>query len=266
MVLSDISVKRPVFAAVIAILLAIVGLVGFLSLSVREYPDVDPPVVSVDTVYTGAAASVVESRITQVLEEALSGIEGLQTLTSRSRDGQSSITIEFYPGRDIDSAANDVRDRVSSTVEDMPEEALPPEVRKVDADAQPIMFLVFRKPDWNQLQITDYIDRNIEDRMSAIDGVARIQISGEARPAMRIWMQPQRLAAFSLTPADIEAALRRQNVELPAGRLESTSQNVTLRVDRPFSTPKQFAQLIVGRGADGYLVRLGGVTRVERGA
>ncbi|HEV2747585.1 MAG TPA: efflux RND transporter permease subunit [Allosphingosinicella sp.] len=263
--LSDVSVRRPVFAAVIAILLAVVGLVGFFSLSVREYPDVDPPVVSVETVYTGAAANVVESRITQVLEERLSGIEGLQTITSRSRDGQSDISIEFAPGRDIDTAANDVRDRVGGAARDLPEEALAPQVRKVDADASPIMFLVFSKPGWSRLELSDYIDRNVLDRFSAIDGVARVFVGGEARPAMRIWMRPERLAAFGLTPADVETALRTQNVELPAGRLESSAQNVTLRVERPFTSPQQFSQLVVGRGEDGYLVRLGDVARVEQG-
>jgi multidrug efflux pump len=265
MKLSDVSVRRPVFAGVIAILLAVIGLVGFMSLSVREYPDVDPPVVSVETSYTGAAASVVESRITQVLEERLSGIEGLQTITSRSQDGQSNISIEFAPGRDIDTAANDVRDRVGGAAQDLPEEALAPQVRKVDADASPILFLVFSKPGWSQLQLSDYIDRNIVDRFSSIDGVARVFIGGEARPAMRIWMRPERLAAFGLTPADVENSLRTQNVELPAGRIESQAQNVTLRVNRPYTSPQDFTSLIVGRGEGGYLVRLGDVARVEQG-
>ena len=141
MQLSDLSVKRPVFAAVLAMLIAVVGVVGFFSLSVREYPDVDPPIVSVDTVYTGAAANVVETRVTQVLEERLAGLEGLQTITSRSRDGQSDISIEFTPGRNIDSAANDVRDRVGGAADDRPDEVRPPGVRKVDADAAPVKFL-----------------------------------------------------------------------------------------------------------------------------
>jgi multidrug efflux pump len=263
--LSDLSVRRPVFAAVVAMLIAVIGIVGFFSLSVREYPDVDPPVVSVETQYIGAAANVVETRVTQVLEDQLSGVEGLQTITSRSRDGQSSITIEFIAGRSIESAANDVRDRVGAAAGSLPDEVRPPEVRKVDADAFPIMFFVISKPGWSTLELSDYVDRNVVDRFSSIGGVARVFIGGEARPAMRVWMQPGRLAAFGLTPADVEAALRRQNVELPAGRLESAQQNVTLRVDRPFTTPAQFAQLIVGRGEGGYLVRLGDVARVEKG-
>ena len=266
MTISDLSVRRPVFAAVIAILMVLVGVVGFLNLPVREYPDTEPPIVSVSTNYTGAAASVVESRVTQVLENALAGIEGIDTITSRSQDGQSQITIEFAPGRLVDSAANDVRDRVGGVADDLPEEVLAPEVRKVDADASPILFLVISKPGWSRLELSDYVDRNLVDRFSSLDGVARVFVGGEARPSMRIWLKPDRLAALSLTPADIETALRSQNVELPAGRLESSSQNVTLRVNRPFANQAQFEQLVVSRGTDGYLVRLGDIARVETGA
>ncbi|RVT40253.1 efflux RND transporter permease subunit [Sphingobium algorifonticola] len=266
MVLSDISVRRPVFAAVLAVLLCIVGLVGYFSLSIREYPDTDPPVVSVQTAYTGAAASVIETRITQVIEDAVAGVQGIQTITSDSRDGQSNINIEFDPTRDIDSAANDVRDRVGSVTEDLPEDVLAPEIRKVDADARPIIVFLFSRPGWTQVQISDFVDRNISDRFSAINGVARINIFGEARPSTRVWLNPERLAAFGLTPADVENALRSQNVELPAGRLESRDQNVTLRVDRPFGNSDQFAALIVGRGTNGYQVKLGDVARIEQGA
>lgn len=265
MTLSDISVRRPVFAAVLAILMVLVGLVGFLNLPVREYPDTEPPIVSVGTSYTGAAASVVETRVTQVLENALAGIEGIQTITSRSRDGQSDITIEFAPGRPVDAAANDVRDRVGGVADDLPEEVLAPEVRKVDADASPIVFLVVSKPGWSRLELSDYVDRNLVDRFSAIDGVARVFVGGEARPSMRIWLKPDRLAALGLTPIDIENALRSQNVELPAGRLESTDQNVTLRVSRPFGNEAEFRQLVVARGTDGSLTRLADVARVETG-
>ncbi len=265
MTLSDISVRRPVFAAVIAILMVLVGIVGFLNLPVREYPDTEPPIVSVGTSYTGAAASVVETRVTQVLENALAGIEGIQTITSRSRDGQSEITIEFAPGRSVDSAANDVRDRVGGVADDLPEEVLAPEVRKVDADASPILYLVVSRPGWSRLELSDYLDRNLVDRFSALDGVARVFVGGEARPSMRIWLQPDRLAALGLTPLDVENALRSQNVELPAGRLESTDQNVTLRVSRPFGNEAEFQQLIVARGADGSLIRLADVARVETG-
>ena len=266
MMLSDVSVRRPIFAAVLAILLTVIGVVAFFALSVREYPDVDPPIVSVETTYTGAAANVVESRVTQLLEERLAGIAGIQTITSQSRDGSSNISVEFTPGTNVDSAANDVRDRVGGAAEDLPEGALPPEVRKVDADAQPVIwFALSAPPGWTRIQLSDWADRNLVDRFSAIDGVAQVQIGGEARPAMRVWLDPAKLGAFALTPGDVETAMRTQNVELPAGRIEAQSQNVTVRVNRSFATPEQFAQLIVARGAGGYLVRLGDVARVELG-
>ena len=265
MMLSDLSVRRPVVAAVMAILLTIVGVVGFMNLSVREYPDTDPPVVSVQTTYTGAAAAVIESRITQPLEERLAGVEGIETITSRSSDGRSDISIEFRPGHNIDAAANDVRDRVAGAAQDLPEEALAPEVRKVDADSQPIMFFVVQAPGWDPMKLSDYVDRVLADRLSTLDGVAQVNLSGLAKPAMRVWLNADRLAAYRLTPRDVETALRTQNVELPAGRLESTQQNVSLRVTRGFVTPADFRGLVIGRGSDGYLVRLGDVARVEQG-
>ncbi|KPF72168.1 multidrug transporter AcrB [alpha proteobacterium AAP81b] len=265
MMLSDLSVRRPVLAAVMAILIAIAGLVGFLNLSVREYPQTEPPIVSVSTTYTGAAASVVESRVTQPLEERLAGIEGIETISSRSSDGQSNISIEFRPTSNIDNAANDVRDRVAGAADDLPDEVIAPEVRKVDADAQPILYIIIRAPSWNKIKLSDWVERFMVDRFSTLDGVAQVQFSGQARPAMRVWLDVERLAAFRLTPGDVEAALRRQNVELPAGRIESKQQNVSLRVTRGFQTPADFRALVVGRGADGYLVRLGDIARIEQG-
>ena len=263
MVLSDVSVKRPVFAAVIAILLVLFGLVSFFRLPVREIPDVDPPVVSIQTGYRGAAANVVESRITQVIEDRISGIEGINAITSNSQSGQSSISIEFRATRNIDAAANDVRDRVSGALGNLPEEADPPEIQKVDADEQPILWIVLIGKDWTTLRLTDYADRFLSDRFAAIDGVARVQIGGEARPSMRIWLDRAKLAALGLTTGDVEAALRSQNIESPAGRLETSGQNLTVRIDRSYKTPADFAALVVRRGAAGYLVRLGDVARVE---
>lgn len=265
MVLSDMAVRRPVLAAVVAILISLVGAIAFTQLPVREYPQTDPPIVSADTTYTGAAAAVVESRITQLIEERLAGVPGVRTLTSRSRDGNSSISIEFDPGRNVDEAANDVRDRVAGVLDNLPDEARPPEVNKVNNDEQAVLWLTAEAPTWSPIQLTDYVDRVIADRFASIDGVARVQISGEARPAMRVWLDPSRLAAYQMTPGDVETALRRQNVELPAGRIEAENQNVTVRVNRPFTTADQFRALVIGRGADGYQIRLGDVARVEEG-
>ena len=266
MILSDLSVRRPVVAAVMALLMTIVGIVAYNQLSVREFPDTDPPVISVQTVYTGASASVIESRITQPLEDRLAGVEGIETISSRSSDGRSDITIEFKAGRNIDSAANDVRDRVAAGAADRPDDALPPEVRKVDADAMPIIFFFVSAPNWDPIKLGEYVDRVVVDRLSALDGVAQVTTVGLARPSMRIWLDPGRLSAYRLTPRDVENALRSQNVELPAGRIEARQQNVTLRINRAFTTPADFRSLVVGRGPDGYLVRLGDVARVEEGA
>ena len=243
-ILSDVSVKRPVFAAVISMILVLAGVVAFISLPVREYPAIEPPIVSVEVNYPGAAASVVESRITQLIEDRIAGIEGIETIRSRSRDGVSDVNIEFSATRDVDDAANDVRDRVSSALDNLPEEADPPEVRKVDADAQAIMWLNLTGEGRDPLWLADYADRILVDRFSSIDGVARIQTGGTSRPAMRIWLDRERLAAYRLTPGDIETALRAQNVELPAGRVEAQTQNLTVRVARAYRTARDFEQLV----------------------
>ncbi|HEY6868213.1 MAG TPA: efflux RND transporter permease subunit, partial [Novosphingobium sp.] len=265
MILSDLAIRRPVVATVMAILLTVIGLVGFMNLSVREYPDTDPPVVSVSTIYTGASSQVVENRITQPLEDRLAGIDGIESIISRSQDGRSDITVEFRAGRDVDSAANDVRDRVGGAASTLPEDALAPEVRKVDADAQPIMFLFVRAPGWDKVKLGEFTQRQVIDRLATVDGVAQLTPAGLALPAMRVWLDPGRLAAYRLTPRDVENALRSQNVELPAGRIEGRSQNLSLRVRRGFTTPADFATLVIGRGPDGYLVRLGDVARIEEG-
>ncbi len=264
--LSDISVRRPVFATVLALLIFAFGLISFFRLPVREYPNIDVPIVSVDTRYRGAAAAVVESRVTQLIEDRLSGIEGLKAITSSNRDGRSSIDIEFNINRDIDDAANDVRDRVSAVISNLPQEADAPQIAKVDADAQPIMFVGLFSETLSRLEMTEYAERFIADRLSSVNGVARLNLVGGARPSMRIWLDHNRLAAFGLTTTDIENALRRQNVELPAGRIESEKMNLTVRVQRAYATPQQFSEMILQRGANGYLVRMGDVAHVELGA
>lgn len=263
MILSDISVRRPVFAAVLSLLLVLVGVVSFTRLPVRDLPAIEPPIVSIDTTYRGANAQVVENQITQILEDRISGIEGIETITSRSRDGRSDISIEFSATRDIDAAANDVRDRVSGVLDNLPDEADPPEISKVDVDAQPVLWLNVIHPEWTTMQLTDYAQRVLVDRFGAVNGVSRVQIGGEARQAMRIWLSRSQLIAYGLTTTDIENSLRRQNVELPAGRIEGASTNLTVRVTRQFGSVPEFERLIVGRSADGYLVRLGDVARVS---
>lgn len=265
MFLSDISVKRPVFASVLSLLLIVFGLMAFLRLPLREYPDIDPPVVSVETSYVGAAANVVETRITELIEERIAGIEGIESIVSQSEEGRSKVTIEFRVGRDIDAAANDVRDRVSSILDDLPDEADPPEIRKVDADDDVILWLNLASPNLTVPELSDYANRYLVDRFSVIDGVARVLVGGDQSYAMRIWLDRKALAARGLTVADVEDALRAENIELPAGRIESDEREFTLRVRRSFLKPEDFAQLVLKKGeADGYLIRLGEVARVSK--
>jgi len=263
MKLSDISIKRPVFAAVMSLLLIVLGVMSFSRLTLRELPAIDPPVVSVSVDYTGASAAVVESRITQVLEDALAGIEGIETIEARSINGRSSISIEFSPTREIEAAANDVRDAVSRVADRMPEEARPPEIAKVESDSDPIIWLNMSSNAMDTLQLSDYAERYVVDRLSSIDGVAQVRIGGQQRYAMRIWLDRDQLAARGLSVNDVEDALDRENVELPAGRIESSERDFTLRVARNYQKPEDFAQIPLGKGSDGYVVRLGDVARVE---
>ncbi len=266
MLISEVSVRRPVFATVISLLLIIFGLVSFERLSVREYPDIDRPFVSITTTYTGASAAVIETKITQVIEDAIAGIEGILKIESESEDERSQVRIEFDVSRDVDAAANDVRDRVSRVSRQMPEEADPPQVIKADSSQEAIMILHFTSDRMSTLEVTDYAERVLIDRFSTVPGVARVSLSGGRRYAMRIWVDRQALAARGLTVADIEDALRRENVELPAGRIESQTREFSLRTLVGLETEEDFRNLVVSRGADGHLVRLGELAQVQLAA
>ena len=265
MILSDISVKRPVFASVISLILVALGILSYLKLPLREFPDVDPPIVSIDTIYEGASANVVETRITEVIEDSVAGVESIESITSTSSDGQSRIAVEFSTDRDIDSAANDIRDRVSGVLDNLPDEADPPEIQKVSSDDDAIMWFSFTSTNMNILQLTDYAERYLVDRFSSIDGVARVRISGNQTYSMRIWLDREALAARNLTVSDVEDALRAENVELPAGDIESVNKQFTVRMKRNFATSKDFKKLVLKKGDD-YLIRLGDVARVSKEA
>jgi multidrug efflux pump len=266
MFLSDLSIRRPVLATVFSMLLVVFGIISFERLPVREYPDIDPPVVSVEARYPGAAAAVVETRVTQVVEDAISGIEGIRSIDSESRDGISEVTVEFYIDRDLEAAVNDIRDRVSRILDDLPEEADPPEIFKVDSNSSVIMWLNLVSNRMDGLELTDYAERYLVDRFSVLDGVARVFVGGARRYAMRIWLDRQAMAAQDVAVADVEQALQNQNVELPAGRVESTRKEFTVRVTRLFDSAEDFGRLVVRQGGDGHLIRLKDVARVERGA
>ena len=247
-------------------LLVVFGGFALLGITLREYPDVDPPVISVNTAYPGASAAVVETKITQLLEDRISGLEGIRSVASSSTDGNSKIVVEFNLSRDIEAAASDVRDRVARLLDELPSESDAPWLDKADVDASPIMQLVLSSDRMSALELTDYADRFVVDRFSAIDGVSRVNPTGARRKSMRIWLDPAQLTARGLTVNDVESAIERQNVERPAGRIESTDRELTLRTTRPFATADDFAGLVVARGDDGYPIRLGDLGRVEVGA
>lgn len=261
--LSDTSVKRPVFAAVLSLLLVAFGILAYNTLPVREYPDISPPIVSVSTTYVGASADVIETRITQPVEDQISGIEGIKNIRSSSRDEVSRINIEFELWRDIDQAANDVRDRVSRIVGVLPDDVEPPVVAKQDSDARPVMYISLSSDEFDMMALDDYARRYIVDRFSVIPGVSSATVSSNGRASMRIWLDRLALAARGLTVVDVENALRRENLELPAGRIESANTEFRVRLARSYDSADDFRALVVSRGDDGYPVRLAEVAEIE---
>jgi multidrug efflux pump len=264
MTLSDLSVRRPVLATVLSLIIIAFGLIAFTTLPLRELPDVDRPIVSVNTSYPGASAQVVENQITRVIEDQLSGIDGIDVIGATSRDGRSSINIEFTLDRDIEDAANDVRNAVSRARGQLPADVDEPVIRKADADADAIIWYSLESTTLNRIELTDYADRYVVDRLAVLNGVANVQIGGAYRRALRIWLDTNALAARGLTVQDVESALRSQNIELPAGYVQSQERDYQVRVARAFETPEQFQRLPISRSAtDEAVVRLGDVARVE---
>jgi multidrug efflux pump len=264
MTLPELCIRRPVFATVLSLIIVLVGLVSFQRLTVREYPNIDPPVVTVDTVYPGASAQIMETQVTQVLEDALAGLEGVDFTKSISREQASQISVTFRLTRDPESAASDVRDRVARARGQLPDEVDEPVVQKAEADAQPIIFVPILSDRHNRLQLFDYADRNIKDRLQALPGVAFVRMFG-SRYTMRLWLDPERLAAYGLTPQDVEDALRRQNVDVPAGRVESVAREFTVLSETDLRSPEDFNNLVI-RQSGGFLVRLSDVGHAELGA
>ncbi|MEM6792772.1 MAG: efflux RND transporter permease subunit [Acidobacteriota bacterium] len=262
MTLYTLSIRRPVLAIVMSLVLVIFGAIAFTELGVREYPSVDAAVITVSTSYVGANAEVIESQITQVLEERINAVPGLDTLTSTSREGRSTIVAEFDLSVDLETAANDVRDRVSQAVRDLPPDADPPSVAKADADRSPVVFLNAKSNQRDLLELTDFCENVLKERLQTIPGVAAVDIWGEKRYSMRLWLDPARLAAYSLSPVDVRDVLRSENVELPAGRIEGSDVELTVRTSSRLETTEEFNDLVLKRGAGG-IVRLKDVGYAE---
>ena len=264
MQLSETSVRRPVFATVLSLLIVLVGFVSYTRLNVREYPKIDNPVVTVETKYTGASSAVVESQVTKVLEDSLSGIEGVDVITSISRQEQSQITVNFVLSRDADSSAADVRDKVSRVRQRLPQGIDEPVIAKVEADAFPVIWLSFSADNMDVMQLSDYANRIAKPMMQTAPGASDVRVYGERKFAMRIWLDPDRLASYKLTTQDVEDALRRSNVEVPAGRIESKFREFNVTAATDLQKPAEFRQVVI-KAINGMPIRISDVARVEQG-
>ena len=260
----EFFIRRPVFATVMSLIVVLIGIVSYSRLTVREYPNIDEPIVSVRTEYLGASPEIIETQVTQVLESSIAGIEGIETMVSSSQPEESRITVRFRLATDPDVAASDVRDRVARVRARLPTEIEEPVIAKVEADAQAIVYIAFTSNRHKPVEISDYADRYVRDRLQNIPGVAEVRIFGERRYAMRIWLDRARLAAYDLTVADVENALRQQNAEVPSGRIESLDREFTVLSRTGLTTPAQFERIVV-KDAEGFPVRLRDVAKVELG-
>ncbi len=265
MIISDTSIKRPVLTTVGALIVILLGLLSYKQLPVREYPDTDVPTVSVSTIYRGASAEVVESRVTEPLEEQLAAIDGIRVMKSSSYEEASVITIEFLLERDPDEAANDVRDRVSRARDQLPDEVDEPIIAKEDADAQPVIWMTFTSDRFTRTELTDLVDRIAKQRIQTVPGVGTIFIGGERRYAMRLWLDPDKLASYQLTPVDVENALREQNVDIPGGRIESFAREFTVRTQGDLRDAAAFEDLVIATRGNSQ-IKLKDVGRAELGS
>ncbi|MEQ9221634.1 MAG: efflux RND transporter permease subunit [Cyclobacteriaceae bacterium] len=260
--LSNISIDRPVLAVVMSLIIILFGVIGFNFLGVREYPSVDPPIITVSTSYTGASADVIETQITEPLEESINGIDGIKTLASISADGRSNITVEFELEADLEKAANDVRDKVSRALNNLPPDADPPIVTKADANSSPIIALRIFSEKRNLLELTEIADNLFKETFQTINGVSEVLIWGEKKYSMRLWMDPERLAAYRLTPLDVYNAVQSQNIELPSGRIEGAATELTVRTFGRLSSPDEFNDLII-RETENDIIRFRDIGRAE---
>ena len=265
MFLTDISIKRPVFATVMSIVLVIFGLVVFNRIAVRELPDIDPSIVTIRTIYKGASAEIVDSQITQKIEDIVGGTPGLATISSKSEDGRSVVTVEFEPGVIVDEAANDIRDRVSRIIDNLPDNATRPEIFKTSEGNQVAIWLRLRSERLSALELSDYASRYLKDYFSSVDGVGNIILSGEKELSLRIWLNPTALAARDVSVGEIENILLKENIEFPSGKLESKKIDLILKLDKSYKNLEDYKNLVIKKGRDGSITKLKDVARVEFG-
>jgi multidrug efflux pump len=263
--LSTISIRRPVLAIVLSLTILLFGAIGITLLGVREFPSVDPPIINVRTTYVGANADVIEAQITEPLEEAINGIAGIKSLTSTSNDGTSNITVEFDVGADLEAAANDVRDKVSGAQRNLPPDTEPPVVSKADADSQPIIFLSVQSDRRNLLEISDIANNIFKERLQTIPGVSAVNIWGEKRYAIRLRMDPLKMASYGITPLDVLNKVQSENVELPSGRIEGSAIELSVRTKSRLSSPQEFNELIIKEDQNN-IVRFIDIGRAEMAA
>ena len=264
MSLSSTSINRPVLATVFAIVIMLFGVVGLTFLGIREFPSVDPAIITVNTSYPGANSDVIETQITEPLEQSINGIPGVRTLTSVSSQGSSRITVEFELSVDLETAANDVRDKVSQAQRRLPQDCDPPTVTKADADANPILFLTVESTKRSLLELSEIADLTLKEQLQTVSGVSAINIFGEKRYSMRLWIDPSKLAGYGLTPMDVRSAISRENVDLPSGSIEGTNTQLTIRTLGLMTTPKEFNELIIKQTGD-QIVRFKDIGRAELG-
>jgi len=246
MSLSSVSISRPVLATVMSIAIVLFGAIGYKYLGVREFPSIDPPIITVRTSYTGANAEIIESQITEPLEKSINGIAGIRSISSASNLGTSNITVEFNLDANLEEAANDVRDKVSQAVRQLPQDIdAPPVVSKADANSDAILGMTIQSDNKNQLQVSDYAENVLLEKLQTIPGVSTIQIWGQKRYAMRLWLNPAKLSALGVTALDVKQALDRENVELPGGKIEGNTTELTVKTVGKFTTEEQFNNLII---------------------
>ncbi|MEO1654397.1 MAG: efflux RND transporter permease subunit, partial [Bacteroidota bacterium] len=262
--LSTLSISRPVLTLVMSIAITLFGIIGFTYLGIREYPSVDAPIITVSTNYVGANADIIESQITEPIEEVVNSIDGIRSITSVSRDGRSTVTVEFNINVDLEAAANDVRDKVSRAVNNLPPDVDPPTVSKSDSDADPVIFITFKSDQRNLLELSKFANDVFKERLQTVPGVSQIYVWGDKEYAMRLWMDPLKLSAYELTPLDVRDALLSQNIELPSGRIEGKQTELSIRTLGKISTPSEFNDLIIKKEGEN-IVRFSDIGYAELG-